>query len=280
MAKQFFKNLPDTSTPLTAPRLNGLLDGEESMGDLVVDSIRSKNMFDKSTIVAGDITGSNTGNRLSSRQVIWLDAGTYTFSCNIESPYRYGILVQNTGVPPLSSATTYIYDAGWKTASNPTTTFTINTAGWVTISFSKEDSSALTPSDVTGFNYQLEKGSVATTYSPYQNLDGQEIYSTGEVKIGTWMGKPFYRKVFTITSLTTSNTNLVDVSGLSIDFAKISGTIITSIGAKFPINLYDSAANYSVIFLSDAGYIRGRGTIGSGTLTKCMVILEYTKTTD
>ena len=175
MAKQFFKNLPDTSTPLTATRFNGLLDGDESQGNLVVDSIRSKNMFDKSTIVAGDITGSNTGNRLSSRQVLWLEAGTYTFSCNIASPYRYDILVQNTGIPPLSSATTFIYDAGWKTASNPTTTFTINTAGWVTISFSKEDSSALTPSNVAGFNYQLEKGSVATTYSPYQNLDGQEI---------------------------------------------------------------------------------------------------------
>lgn len=112
------------------------------------------------------------------------------------------------------------------------------------------------------------------------NSDLGDNYSTSEQVIGTWMGKPLYRKVFTITSLTSSNTNLVNVSGLSIDFAKISGTIITSTGAKFPINLYDSASNYSVIILSDAGYIRGRGVIGSGTLTKCIVILEYTKTTD
>lgn len=188
MAKEYFKNLPDTSTPLTATRFNGLLDGEEPMGNLVVGSIRAKNMFDKSTIVAGDITGSNKGNRLSSRQVLWLEAGTYTFSCNIASPYRYGILVQNTGIPPLSSATTFIYDAGWKTASNPTTTFTINTAGWVTISFSKEDSSALTPSNVIGFNYQLELGNSATPYSPY-NAYGSNNLKNENIVVGSIRSK-------------------------------------------------------------------------------------------
>ena len=45
MAKEFFKNLPDTSTPLSAERLNGLLDGEESMGNIIVEDIKSKNLF-------------------------------------------------------------------------------------------------------------------------------------------------------------------------------------------------------------------------------------------
>ena len=45
MAKQFFKDLPNTTTPLTATRLNGLLDGEEALGNLVVDSIRSKKLY-------------------------------------------------------------------------------------------------------------------------------------------------------------------------------------------------------------------------------------------
>lgn len=42
--KEYFKNLPDTTTPLTAPRLNNLLDGGEPMGNIKVDSIKSKNM--------------------------------------------------------------------------------------------------------------------------------------------------------------------------------------------------------------------------------------------
>lgn len=45
MAREFFKNLPNTTTPLTAPRLNGLLDGDEAMGNILVDTIKTKNNF-------------------------------------------------------------------------------------------------------------------------------------------------------------------------------------------------------------------------------------------
>lgn len=45
MEKEFFKDLPDTSTPLSASRLNKLLNGKESMGDITVESIKSKNVF-------------------------------------------------------------------------------------------------------------------------------------------------------------------------------------------------------------------------------------------
>lgn len=45
MARDFFNNLPNTTTPLTAPRLNALLDGDEPMGNIKVDSIQTKNMI-------------------------------------------------------------------------------------------------------------------------------------------------------------------------------------------------------------------------------------------
>ena len=45
MAKEFFKNLPDTSTPLNANRLNGLLNGNEAMGNIVVGDVKGKNLF-------------------------------------------------------------------------------------------------------------------------------------------------------------------------------------------------------------------------------------------
>lgn len=174
MAREFFKNLPNTTTPLTAPRLNGLLDGDEPMGNVVVDSIRTKNMFDKSTIIAGDIINNDKTIRLSSRQALWLEAGTYTLSTNATSPFRYTIQVQNVGIPPLSNYPTYIYNSGWKSGS-VSDTFTLSTSGYFTLVLSKENNATLTPSDVVGFNYQLEKGSSATSYSPYQNLDINEV---------------------------------------------------------------------------------------------------------
>lgn len=299
--KTTWENLPSTNTPVNATNLNKIengikenddkLLGNKPMGDVVVDSIRTKNMFDKNTIVAGDITGSNTGNRLSSRQVLWLEAGTYTFSCNIASPYRYGILVQNTGIPPLSSATTYIYDSGWKTASNPTTTFTINTAGWVTISFSKEDSSALTPSDVTGFNYQLEKGSTATTYRSYQNLSNEELYTTGEQRIGRWIdGKPLYRKTVTVSSINT-NANSINVNhGISnMDVvASIKGAAkITGANEYRPLScmyINDSGALDSQYLFNVYGITPSQITLSYGNwfktrFDKAYITLEYTKTT-
>lgn len=39
MSREFFKNLPDTTTPLNAQRMNGFLNGNEAMGSIVVDDI-------------------------------------------------------------------------------------------------------------------------------------------------------------------------------------------------------------------------------------------------
>ena len=43
MAKEFFKNLPDETTPFEAERFNDLFDGGESLGSIVVDDVNCKN---------------------------------------------------------------------------------------------------------------------------------------------------------------------------------------------------------------------------------------------
>jgi len=204
MTKIEFKNLPDTSTPISAENLNTLQDNVENAipeidnavstsstngvenqaitnyvdasvsGDLIVNSIRTKNLFDKRTIVAGDIMGAFNDIRLSSRQPLWLEAGTYTFSCDITSPLRYSINVENAGLPPLSSYPTMILDSGWQSASSLTYTFTITTAGWCVINVSKENNATLTVSEISSFSFQLEEGSEAHTITPYQSLDYEE----------------------------------------------------------------------------------------------------------
>lgn len=105
-------------------------------------------------------------------------------------------------------------------------------------------------------------------------------YSSNETKIGTWYGRPLYRKVFTINSISTSNTNLVDIQSLGIrDVVKLYGTIYTDNNQYFPMPLTDSSSNYSVIFVT-ATSIRGRAAIGSGNFSYCWIAIEYTKQTD
>lgn len=248
-----------------------------------VNVLYSKNLFDKDNWYKSYIDPTN-GNIASSN-----NAALFNY-IKVKSSTIYSLKL-DTNVLDLKVAY-YTNNYTWISSSNTITTSTTitipNNCEYIRI-YINVDGNGINQTKIDNLQFMVNEGSTALPYEPYitpsiyvdnEMLVSKNVYSTGEVVIGEWLGKPLYRKVFTITSLTSSNTNLVDVSGLSIDFAKISGTIITSTGAKFPINLYDSASNYSVIIISDAGYIRGRGAIGSGTLSKCIVILEYTKTTD
>ena len=300
--KTTWENLPSTNTPVNATNLNKIengikenddkLLGNKPMGDIVVDSIRSKNMFDKSTIVAGDITATSETIRLSSRQILWLEPGTYTFSCNMTSPFRWGVQVQNAGIPPLSDYPTYIYNSNWQSYSVKEITFTIQTSGWFILSLSKENNAALTVNEVKNFNYQLEEGSVATTYRPYQNLDGQEIYSTGEVKIGTWTnGKTLYRKTIIVTSIDTSN-NYIDVShgisNMSMPISVKGIAKITGVNQYRPLGCMfintsgnlDSQYVFNVYAVTESAVTLSYGNWWKTRFDKAYITLEYTKTTD
>lgn len=227
MQKINFQNLPSTTTPINATNLNAMqsnveavFNGSEVMGNIVVDSIRSKNMFDKSTIVAGDISNNYQNIRLSSRQAIWLETGTYTFSTNITSTYQYDLLVENVGVPPLDSQPTFLYNSSW--INNASLSFTISTAGWFLIYLRKTDNGTFTNTDITNlysFNYQLEKGGSVTSYTPYQNLS-PDVSDTGWVNVtinqGTWQ----YAQVRKIGKI-------VKFRAKSNSFGRSSGTIFT-----------------------------------------------------
>ena len=110
-------------------------------------------------------------------------------------------------------------------------------------------------------------------------VNNRTDYSTTETVIGTFLSKPLYRKVFNITGFSSSNTDYVSVSSLNIStLVHLYGFYKNSNGT-FSIPFYDSDSNYSVIFLSSGGYIRGR--FGNATsITEAKVIIEYTKTTD
>ena len=111
--------------------------------------------------------------------------------------------------------------------------------------------------------------------------DKYAIYSTTQKCIGRWIdGKPLYRKVYTLSTIPSSNTDLFSVVDLEIDtMVKLYGFAKTANSMQFPIPSMDSDSNYSVIFKS-ANNIRGRMLSGGGDITAVHIILEYTKTTD
>ncbi len=265
--------------------INGINDGTDVVDNLVVGSVRTKNLIDSSSIVGGDIAGYNPTIRLISRQPLWIEPGTYTFSTNMSSSFDYDIWVQNVNLPPTEGyPDPYIYNSGWVNGST-TTTFTLTTAGWLAFGFRKPDNSALNPSDVSSFNFQLEVGDTATAYTPYQNTNATvsdiNVYAKAETKIGIWIDdKPLYRRVFNISSITSSNSNLVDISNMNIrEVVKVYGMLNTNNSQHFPMPLTDSSSNYSVVFAT-ATVIRGRAVFGSGSFSSGWVALEYTKTTD
>jgi hypothetical protein len=114
-------------------------------------------------------------------------------------------------------------------------------------------------------------------------LDNGEVYSTAEIKIGTWVdGKPLYRKVFILNNITasTSNSDFVDLSGMNIgDVVHLYGIYDATNVGKFPIPLTDSDQNYCVLFVNYSNKIRGRFVNGAPSIN-ARIILEYTKTTD
>lgn len=297
-----WQNSPSTSTPINATNLNNMdaaiktnddkLLGNAPMGNVVVDSIRSKNMWQP--ILVGNQNNCNVS----------LSGNTYTFAAT-GSDMFYGNIA--------STGTSYTTGMGELFKVQPSTTYSLSlsnsnfsknyvsffNSSKVSLSYQRYDSNSFsftTPSNcyyicirigngnsVNGTNYsttiQLEAGATSTTFSSYQELNG-EIYSFGEVKIGTWVdGKPLYRSVYSITNPQSSNIDYHNISNLHIqNIIRLYGYYKTPNGT-FDVPFHDSDSNYSVMFLSNAGYLRGR--FGSPTdITEIKVIIEYTKTTD
>lgn len=274
MARDFFKNLPNTTTPLTAPRLNGLLDGDEAMGNVVVDSIRSKNIFSSQLeLGAYDSSGNKSSSSANYRNASFVAVQpntTYTFSINGVSQ-KYVLLYY-------TSARAFIS----QDASLNTGTFTTpNDCYFINIRCFSADFT----SDYGSLKIQLEEGTTATSYSPYQELNNQEIYSTGEVKIGTWIdGKPLYREVVVLSSITVGSVVSATLESLGITninniFINVSKSfIINSSNETRPLIGAINTSNISYAYLTNTRLYRYCTDNNlNGTWTIC---LEYTKTTD
>lgn len=122
---------------------------------------------------------------------------------------------------------------------------------------------------------------VAPTKVIKEYVDKKQTYSTDEIVVGTWLGKPLYRKVIDFGDL--PNITYKDVSINiydEIDVMRIYGTGISSNGNKLPIpyaggGSYDIAISYQHTTKS----VRIQ-TYSDRSSMSAQVVIEYTKTTD
>ena len=179
MTKEFFKNLPDTTTPFSAQRMNGLLNGDEALGNIVVSSITSKNLLcihGVSNAAYASFDSSTNKITLSTdhTQTTFL-RGTKGLVLKAGQPYTVTIFLDKVSTTTdsrlymrfdsLDTEAAYAFYFGVK--SEPlikSHTFTLDEDLEVArVGF------YLTNAGIT-FRIQLEKGSVSTDYAPYQNF--------------------------------------------------------------------------------------------------------------
>lgn len=182
MAREFFKNLPDTSTPLNASRLNGLLNGNEAMGSIVVDDIKSSNLFDK-YLYSYDYVKANDIGGVTYYYTAKIYLGEPNTEYYLHTEYINGyssVGVSNMYVLLLSEIGGDWVAIGHMSGGAIDGVLTSDSDGYVYIQIHKNLSKANYENLIKNSNIQIKKGSTLTPYTPYKNFEGKVYIKTGQ----------------------------------------------------------------------------------------------------
>ena len=135
-----------------------------------------------------------------------------------------------------------------------------------------EEYSGSTPLSASNLNAMVD--------NIYSDLDAN-VYSTTETVIGTWLGKPLYRKVIDFGTLPNTTTKSVNhnISNLN-KIVSMKGYAYN--GTNFnplPSTNVNSLGNQMALYCNATQVIVATGADRSN-FTESYVVLEYTKTTD
>lgn len=295
-----WENLPSTKTPVNADNLNKLNDAIDQAGaEIFVGTEepttgekvwfrKGKNLFNKNVSIITGYYIDNNGSLVSAE-------GSWYQNVVIEVNSKTQYTISSTA----AVLRICFYDKDRKfisreaTANTSVTFSTPENCKYVRLSGDNADTQAQ--------SLQLEQGSKATSYEAYiepqifvRNSNGvyeefikkhEEVYSTEEVKIGTWVdGKPLYRKVIssTLPKVETENVGV---------------TKTVSIGANIKTGFIETAYYYNdsqvvpIPFIFSSGQVikayiglDGNITLSSNTTytneQKVTIIVCYTKKTD
>jgi hypothetical protein len=116
-------------------------------------------------------------------------------------------------------------------------------------------------------------------------VDDPNVYSTSETRIGTWLGKPLYRKVLSdtlpdVTTTGTTATKNVDI-GSNIDLAFVSGGYIHSrYGLNFQSTYFSNDGTAINCYITSDKKLRLSSNNDNYNGSTANIIVHYTKTTD
>lgn len=113
-------------------------------------------------------------------------------------------------------------------------------------------------------------------YEEFYDESNLEVYSLGEQRIGTWMGKSLYRKVIEFTMALEEGENNVPHGVIGLDKV-IRKDIVNNSSSMFPYLDTNETASIFKVSSTDVTIKCIGGSWGSTTR---QIILEYTKTTD
>lgn len=145
-------------------------------------------------------------------------------------------------------------------------------------------------------NIQFEKGSTITSYEEYfepkisirtSNGTFREVeinknnYSTAEQIIGTYDGKPLYRKKLRVTSpSTTSASETILTLDSNCVIRRYEGMLETNANARYQLNTWFSSTDYIYSYANSPNSLQLRVAHTAYTSRPIEVTVEYTKTTD
>ena len=123
-------------------------------------------------------------------------------------------------------------------------------------------------------------GSVSDIPTGWQQVDNPNEYSETEIVIGTYEGKPHYRKIIKVNNPPKDTDNSLSFSSLSIEkITDIGGMAYNGTSQSFPVNFFASGSAYIYAHVDyDNSRLKYRNS--NWNLSKIEFILEYTKTTD
>lgn len=112
-------------------------------------------------------------------------------------------------------------------------------------------------------------------------IDNSTTYSTTETVIGTWLGKPLYRKVFNIGNLPNAGASTYTTGLTNVICQNIWGRAIHTNNTMIPIPYVGSSIDFCVHcnFTSDNKIAIGTNNNDRSQFVG-VIVLEYTKTTD
>lgn len=302
-----WENSPSTNTPINAQNLNkieqGITDaaneintlshmvnvGPEVEEDSRINFIKSKNLFDKNNVnklvgYFNEGTPTITSNEFN--RTLYLPCnGNTTYTITIPDGTGAYAIGYTTTTPTIGSSVSGV-------SNNNKTITTGANAKYLVMRYFQTNNATIT--EQQAFNgIQIEEGSTATPYEEYitpsiiaddtefYSQDNYEQYSLNETRIGTYLGKPLYRKVIDFGALPNATAKSVAHGISNIDkIVKIDGiTYANQNYSPIPLIYNSSEAQYNTEIYVGGSNITMRSTQNRSNTT-AMIYLEYTKTTD